>query len=57
MVRNSRVCFILLDDMDINVVKVVFVGVIGSESVALGVAEGVGLEVLVGGTKEATINI
>ena len=46
---------VFIDDMDINTIEVVFVSGINSESVALGVAEGLGREGLTEGTKEATI--
>ena len=48
---------ILIGNVEINVVKVVFVGGIYGESESLGVVEGSGWEVLMGGTKEATIHI
>ena len=46
-----------LEDMDIDVVRVVFDIGIDNESVALGVAEGAGLERFMGSNKEATINL
>ena len=47
--RNIRVWSILLDDMEINEVKVVFVCGIDGEILVLEVAEGAGREGLMGG--------
>ena len=52
---NNSVWFILLDDVEINMIEVFFVSSIDSYSVSLGVAGGAALEGLVEGTKEATI--
>ena len=46
---------VFIDDVDINKIEVVFVSGIDGESVALGVAKGLGREGLTEGTKEATI--
>ena len=46
-----------LDDMDIDVVRVVFDIGIDDESVALVIAEGAGLDRFMGSNKEATIHL
>ena len=51
-ILTNRVCLTILDDVDIDTIKVVCVSGVGSESVLLVVIEGEGREVFVGYTKE-----
>ena len=48
---------ILIENVDIDVLKVVYVGGLDGKRESLGVAEGAGKEGFMGGTYEPTINI